>query len=142
MKNRSYSTTITVDRSPDEVFAAINNVRGWWSGELEGDTTRLGDEFTYRYKDVHSSRQKITEMVPGKKVAWRVVDSHLDFVRNKTEWTGTAIVFDIAKAGDKTELRFTHEGLVPNFECFEGCSGAWGEIIAGGLRNLIVNGNA
>jgi hypothetical protein len=137
MTNASFTTAITVDQSPEEVFAAINDVQSWWLGDLEGETTKPGDEFTYRYKNVHATRQRVGEMIPGRKIVWRVVSSHLDFVRNKTEWTGTDIVFDITRKGDKTELRFTHEGLEPAFECYDGCSNAWSEIISSNLRKLI-----
>src|SRR5260370_25031930 len=83
---KNLSWTMTVDQTPDEAFAAINNVRGWWSGELEGSTDKLGDVFTYRYEKLHYSKQKIIESVPGKKVVWRVLDSFLSFVDDKTEW--------------------------------------------------------
>jgi hypothetical protein len=140
MKKQDFTTSFTVDQSPEEVFKAVNNVRGWWSGEIDGDTGRLGAEFTYRYKNMHKSTQQVTEFVPGKKVVWHVTDAELTFVKDKTEWIGTDIVFEIARKGGKTELRFTHVGLVPAFECYGGCSGAWGGLVGGNLRNLITSG--
>lgn len=141
MSHQNFTTAFTVDQSPEEAFAAINDVRGWWSGEIEGETDKAGEEFTYRYKDVHYSRQRITEAVPGRKVAWLILDSCLNFAKDKAEWNGTKVTFDIARNGDKTEVRFTHVGLVPEFECFDGCSNAWGYYINGSLRNLIATGS-
>jgi uncharacterized protein YndB with AHSA1/START domain len=140
MNNKNYTTAFTVDRSPAEVFAAVTNVRGWWSGEIDGRTDEVGTEFTYRYQDLHRSTQKITELVPGKKVAWHVLDADINFVKDKKEWNGTDIVFQIAKKGDKTELRFTHFGLAPSIECYGKCSGAWGYYINESLRSLITTG--
>jgi regulatory protein YycH of two-component signal transduction system YycFG len=140
MNTKDYTTTFSIDQSPEEVFDAINNVRGWSSGEIDGSTDKLGSEFTYRYKDLHRSTQKITELVRGKKVAWHVLDAQINFVKDKAEWTGTDIVFEITKKGDKTELRFTHVGLVPTFECYGKCSGAWGFYINDSLRSLITTG--
>ena len=136
----SYTTTFTVDRSPDEVFAAINDVRGWWAEDVEGNTEQLDDEFTFQVDGVHRSRQRITESVPGTRVVWQVVDSSLEFAGDKTEWTGTEIAFDIAAAGDRTEVRFTHVGLVPDYECFDSCSNAWSFYVGDSLRSLITIG--
>jgi hypothetical protein len=122
--NQNFTTTFSVDQSPEEVFDAINNIHGWWSEEIDGSTDKLGAEFKFHYKDLHRSTQKIIELVPGKKV-WHVLDSHINFVKDKTEWKGTDIVFEITRKDDKTELRFTHVGLVPAFECYGDCSGAW-----------------
>jgi hypothetical protein len=93
MKQQNFTTSFTVDQSPKEVFSAVNNVRGWWSGEVDGDTGTPGAEFTYRYKNMHKSTQRVTEFVPGKKVVWHVTDAELTFVRDKKEWIGTDIVF-------------------------------------------------
>ena len=142
MKTEGYTTSFTVDQTPDEIFHALNNVRGWWSGEIQGDTDKLGAEFTYRVQDVHRSKQKITEFIPGKKVVWRVLDGHLGFVKDKSEWKGTDIVFEIARKRDKTEVRFTHIGLVPAYECYNNCSNAWGLLVNGNLRKLITTGEA
>jgi hypothetical protein len=136
----AFTTTILVDQTPQEAFDAINDVRGWWSGEIEGHTDVLGAEFTYSYKNLHRTRQKITEFVPGKKIVWHVTDSHIDFVRDKSEWNDTDIVFEIVKKGDQTEIRFTHVGLVPTIECYGDCSGAWGFYVNESLRGFIARG--
>ena len=141
-KSKDYSVFFSVDQSPEEVFNAINNVRGWWSGEITGDTNKLGAEFTYCVQNVHRSKQKITEFVAGKRVVWRVLDADLSFTKDRTEWKGTEIVFDIAKRDYKTELRFTHVGLVPAYECYNNCSNAWDLLVTGNLRNLITTGKA
>jgi hypothetical protein len=140
MTTKDYTTSFLVDGTSEQVFAAINNVRGWWSGEIDGRTDKLGAEFTYRYQDVHRSTQRITELVPGKKVVWHVLDAKINFVKDKAEWNGTDIIFEITKKGDKTELRFTHVGLVPAIECYGKCAGAWGFYISDSLRSLIATG--
>jgi hypothetical protein len=140
MSNANFTTSFAVDRTPEEVFAAINDVRGWWEGDIEGSTDTLGEEFTYRHQDIHYSKQKITELIPGAKVVWRVVDSRLNFTTDPAEWTDTEITFAISEQDGKTELRFTHVGLVPEFECFDDCSNAWGYYINGSLRSVIAAG--
>ena len=136
-KGASFTTSFTVDKDPQEVFDAINNVRGWWGGEIEGAADKLGDEFSYRYNDLHFSTQKVTELVPGKRVVWHVLDAALSFTRNPAEWKGTDICFDIARRGDRTEVVFTHAGLVPEFECYQDCSTGWRFYVNGSLHNFI-----
>ena len=136
----SYTTALLVDQSPEDAFAAINNVRGWWSGEIEGDTDRLGAEFTYRVPHVHYCRLKITEFVPGRRVVWQVLESDLSYTNPRNEWDATRITFDISKGDRETEIRFTHEGLVPAFECYNACSDAWGSLVNGNLYNLLTTG--
>jgi hypothetical protein len=141
MKNPDFTTTISVDQTPAEAFAAINNVRAWWSGEIQGDTGKLGAAFTYRFKDIHRSTQKVTESIPGKKVVWQVSNSQLSFVKNKGEWDGTNIIFEISEKEGKTQVRFTHAGLVPQYECFGSCSNAWTTLVNNNLRQLIATGD-
>jgi hypothetical protein len=140
MKDQNFTTTLTVEQTPQEAFAAIKNVRGWWSEEIEGCTDKLGDEFTYHYKDVHRCKMKLTEVIHGKKVVWLVVDNYFNFTKDKSEWKGTEIMFELSKKGTQIEIRFAHLGLVSEYECFDVCSNAWGSYINGSLRSLIATG--
>ena len=140
MSDKNFTVSILVDQSPEEVFAAVNNVRGWWSEEIEGDTDRLGAEFTFHYQELHRTTHKITEFVPARKVVWHTTESHMNFVADTNEWMDTDIVFEITRKGDKTELRFTHVGLVPTIQCYGDCSGAWGHYIKDSLQSLISTG--
>lgn len=140
MSDRNFTAAISVNQTPEEAFNAISNVRGWWSENIDGSTDKLGAEFSYRYQDAHFCKIKITELIPGKRISWHVVDNSFDFTKDKSEWKGTDIIFEISKKGDKTEVRFTHRGLVPEYECFDVCSNAWGSYINGSLRSLIATG--
>lgn len=140
MTATDFTTTIVVDQTAEEVFKAISNVRGWWSESVEGRTDRLNEEFLYYYKDVHISKMKIVEYEPNKRIVWLVLDNHFNFTKDKTEWNGNRIIFDIAAKGDKTELRFTHAGLVPAYECYNVCHDAWTSYIQGSLKDLITTG--
>lgn len=140
METNNFTTTILVDQSPRQAYDAINNVRNWWTGEIEGPTDQLEKEFTFRYKEFHYSKHKLIEMIPEKKVVWLVTDSSLNFVKDKQEWIGTRISFEITPKDDKTEVRFTHHGLVPQIECYDSCSNAWTGYVQSSLRSLISGG--
>src|SRR3984957_17234448 len=88
MKNQNFTTTISVDQSPKEVFKAINNVRGWWSGEIEVATARPGPEFPNRNKDWNRTNKKEKKPHPKKKKRQRIFSwkkSGMACVRQRTE---------------------------------------------------------
>ena len=140
MENKNFTTSFLVDKSPKEVFNAVTNVRGWWSEEIEGSTNKLNDEFAYHYQDVHNCKMKIIESIPDKKIVWLVLDNYFSFTKDKSEWTGTKIIFDISEQDHKTQLRFTHEGLVPEYECYNACVNGWSQYIQHSLPALISTG--
>lgn len=152
MENQNYTATIEVTKSPDDVFNHINDVSKWWAGKanetasrqatgFKGQSTKLNDEFIILSGDRHYSKQKLVEVVPGKKVVWLVTDCKLNWLeKDKYEWTGTKMIFEITSQGDKTILHFTHEGLVPEKECYENCEKSWNRYIKEKLFNFIAKG--
>jgi uncharacterized protein YndB with AHSA1/START domain len=140
MSNQSFTISIQVDQSPEVVFNAVLNPRGWWSEEITGGTTQVNDVFDYHYKDVHITKMKLIEVVPNQKVVWLVLENYFQFTRDKHEWKGDKIIFEITKQGDKTQLQFTQEGLVPAYECYEMCRDAWTNYVTKSLYGLITTG--
>ena len=140
MSDNSLTIEIVVPQSPEEVFDAVTNVRGWWHEGLEGESAAVGDEFTFTDYVEHWCRFRLTEVTPATRVVWLVIDSRLDFVENHTEWTGTQVIFDITRTPGGAALRFTHEGLRPTVECYQECSRGWTFYINESLKDLITVG--
>jgi hypothetical protein len=140
MSNQDYTISFLVDNTAEEAFKAIQNVRGWWTERVDGDTAKLNDEFSVQFWDVHYSKQKLIEVTPYSKIVWLITESKLTFIEQEDEWTGTKIVFDISQKAGQTEVRFTQIGLTPQVECYKDCSNAWGGYITGSLKSLIETG--
>jgi hypothetical protein len=140
MNNPGFTTMLEVAKSSLDVFNAINNVRGWWSEEIKGVTDRAGGIFDYHYRDTHVCKIEIGDLVPGRSVIWKILENRFSFTKDKTEWTGTVIHFNLSESAKGTVLQFKHEGLVPEYECFEVCRDAWTNYIQKSLRDLIMTG--
>ncbi len=141
MIKKDFTVAIELEKSCPDVFKAItDDVAKWWGGnDLKGSSTKLNDEFVIHHLGAHYSKQKLIEIIPDKKVVWLVTESELSWLeKDKHEWTNTKMIFEISVEGDKTLLRFTHDGLVPEKECYERCAHeGWGIVIKDRLFNFI-----
>ena len=136
MEQQNYQSSIAADFTPAEAFEAIGRVSEWWARNIEGSTTKLNDVFTVHFGETYVTFE-ITESVPNEKIAWHVTDCYLPWLKDKTEWTGTTVVFEISPSGDETQVTMTHIGLVPEVECYNGCEAGWNKYIKGSLFKLI-----
>src|SRR6185437_12429829 len=103
MENKSFTLTIEVAKSPQHVFKSITtDVAKWWGGkDLNGNSKKLNDEFIIHHPGAHFSKQKLVEVIPGKKIVWIVTESTLDWLqKDKREWTNTKMIFEIVPKGD------------------------------------------
>ena len=155
MKNQNFTATLLVAQSPAEVYHAILTPHAWWSEEISGATAHEGDIFNYHFEDIHRCQIKLTEVVPDKKVVWWVLDNYFKpgifdtagklpksdgFVNDKAEWIDTQIVFEITALNGQTQLKFTHKGLIPDYECYDVCANGWSHYIQESLYGLITTG--
>ena len=130
MKEDSFKKSFKTSKSAEEVFNLLLDIEQWWSGiygeEIKGESKKIGDEFTFKAGGgAHYSKQKLIELIPNEKVVWLITDSTLSFLSNTGEWINTKIGFTISTEENSTVITFTHDGLVPQIECYNACSGGW-----------------
>lgn len=137
MKQDNFTYSFTSSKSAKEIFELLLHIEQWWSGlyeeTIKGKSQQLNDEFSFKAGGgMHDTTQKLVELIPNKKIVWLVTKSNLTFLSKPDEWTNTKLCFDINSNGDKTTVTFTHDGLTPQIECYNACSGGW----TGYLDNL------
>ena len=140
MEHKNYNATLTVSQTANEVFKSINSVSRWWMENLEGDSENLNGVFTVDFGDNNFVTHKLIEVMPDKKVVWLVTDCYLSWFKDKTEWTNTKMSFEISTNDNKTQIHFTHIGLVPGIECYDMCVKGWDQYVKGSLLKLITEG--
>lgn len=130
MTSTNFSYSFLSTKSIESIFPLLLDVRSWWSGvyneSITGKSEKVGDEFRFvAGGGVHDTTQKLIEVRVNKKVLWKVTASNLSFLEEPEEWKDTQFGFELSGSGDKTKITFTHEGLIPEIECFDDCSAGW-----------------
>ena len=140
MNATDYEHRFTAQATPEQVFEAVTHVSDWWTVNTEGMSRSVGDEFTVQFGDVHLTKQRVTEVVPGERIVWLVTESLLPWLKDREEWKDTELVFDITATDEGTRLTFTHIGLTSQVECFDQCEQGWNYFIGQSLFKLITEG--
>lgn len=136
MKQQDYRSSIVTNTTPEEAFAKINDVKGWWAKNFKGSTKNTGDVFTVRFGNTYVTF-KVVVSIPYSTIEWLVTDCYLHWIGDKTEWMGTKVRFDLVPDGKDTRVTMTHIGLVPGIECYEDCRQGWDEHFKESLSQLL-----
>jgi Activator of Hsp90 ATPase homolog 1-like protein len=136
MTGQDYSASITANITAQEAAARISRVTDWWTASFTGASSKVGDTFTLCWGDTFVDFA-VLELVPSKKIVWRVTDCNLHFIEDKNEWKDTQVVFDISSDGSSTAVTMTHAGLVPGVECYNACKKGWDFYILESLQKLL-----
>jgi hypothetical protein len=139
MKKQDYTASILVKAAANKTFKSINHVAEWWTENIEGSSEKQDDVFTIHFGESFVT-MKIVESISDKKVVWIVTDCYLHWLADKKEWKNTQIVFEISAGEGSTRIEFTHVGLVPLVECYDGCVKGWDQYFKNSLAKLINEG--
>ena len=99
---------LAISASPERIYEALTTpagVRNWWTRDADLDG-QAGGEGQFRFHAGKSvKRMRIDDLQPARRVVWTVMDCFLP------PWIGTKIVFELTAEGERTVLRFGHDGF-------------------------------
>lgn len=125
IENKNYHKTIMVNAPAKEAMKKIIQINLWWRKDFVDTAEKMNDKFTVPFGEPSFVDFVVSELVPGKKIVWKVVDCYLPWFEDKKEWNNTEVVFELSEEKGKTKIDFTHIGLVPEVECYDVCEKGW-----------------
>ena len=140
METKDFNTSISAKISADEAIKKISKVPDWWGVTFTGNSEKQGDEFIIKMGPEAFFNFTVTELVPGKRLAWSIGDCYMPWYSDKTEWKGTRLIFDLGEKNGETQVHFTHEGLTPDVECYKDCEPGWTHWIKTSLFSYLTTG--
>ena len=140
MEKNDFHCSISAMISPNEATEKISKVPDWWGITFSGSSEKQHDKFTVKMGGESFFNFTVTEFIAGKRIAWLITDCNMPWYSDKKEWANTKIIFDLAGNNDLTELRFTHEGLTSELECYKDCAPGWTHWIKTSLFSYFTKG--
>jgi hypothetical protein len=139
MEQQNYHISISAKTAVENAVAAINNVAAWWGNDVDGTAQNLHDHFTIHFGETWGEFE-VTEIDPGKKTVWLVLDCNLHWLRDTKEWKGYTLVWEMSAQNEQVTINFTQVGLVPAVECYADCEKGWNFYVGESLLQLIKTG--
>ena len=140
MEMNDFTSSISAEISATEAIKKISNVPEWWGVTFTGSAKNQNDTFTVKMSGDSFFNFIVEELIAGKRVVWLVTDCNMPWYSDKKEWANTRLIFDLTENDGMTELKFTHEGLTPDVECYKDCEPGWTHWIQTSLFSYFTNG--
>lgn len=122
MKTNSSSIEhlVIIKVTPIKVYDALTTQEGLaevWTTQLTvKPEINFINEFTF---DNETDKMKITELQPGKRVEWSVIESD-------PQWVGTVISFDLSEKNNLTTVVLKQQGWREVSDFYRFCNYHWG----------------
>jgi uncharacterized protein YndB with AHSA1/START domain len=113
--------SIEISATPRVIYPLVSTADGlakWWAEDTTSRDT--GVELSF-FGGASVYRLRSLTFVPPAAASW--------LCETGKEWAATRIVFHLAARGDKTEVRFIHEGWREATPYFVSCNSAWGALL-------------
>ena len=137
---KSYAAKIMINHKPERIFKAISQGLGDWWGPQDKIIDRDGIIFKVAWGEPWY-HFKVLTYHENQEMIWECIDANQKIAGLQgveKEWVGTRIHWQLDSQGDNlTVLKFTHEGLVPDFICFDFCSASWEHFLKESLINYL-----
>ena len=136
-----YTASIMASASKEEAYIAITeHMSDWWTS-MSGKFLSIGDQAKTDFGGKSYWSFEATTLDKPERIELTCHDAnhiHEGLSDNiRTEWLGTKLIFEIAEEDRKTRIEFTHEGLVPELECFEVCKAGWDHFFLESLKSYL-----
>ena len=135
----NYHHAISIKATSEKIMDALTKgIQHWWTADFSGSAEKQGDEFTVRFGSTVKTF-KVHQLIPGIRISWECTAAFIDadFLKNKNEWVGTKIHWEIVPTGNHAVLSLTHEGLTRNKECYDICEKGWNDYLDGPLKTYL-----
>lgn len=134
---RDYAKQIHINTTPEKVFDTLTTaaeVGAWWA-PATGSAAQAGAlQITFEGFD-DPLRVRVRQATRPSTVIWDVEGTKIF-----PEWVGTAFIFTLSPSSSGgCDLRFQHEGLHPQLECYEMCRTGWDQYVPS-LRDYVETG--
>lgn len=132
----NYSQNIKVSASSEKIFKAITSQLNDWWGRTDKSVSKIGDEFTTSFGKAYW-KFKILDYKENEILTWKCIAGEPEF---NAEWIDTTIYWNISSSEGMTKISFLHDGLIPEFKCYDICAPTWDMFITQSLKMFVETG--